>query len=369
MEFDVLIVGGGLAGLVNANMLAYAGLKVGLVEKNEYPFHRVCGEYISNETLPFLQSIGFNPFDYGAVAIKNFWLTSPKGSELKMHLDMGGFGLSRYVFDEALYRLALQKGTRFYLKTNVLNTKKEKDIFICQTSTQGEIKAKMLISAHGKRANLDKERTFFKQRSPYIGVKYHIQIDFPEDWIALHNFKDGYCGISRVENGKYCLCYLTTRENLKQCGTIEQMQDKILKQNRFLKEILEKATFLYEAPKVINEISFAPKTLIENDLLMCGDSAGMIAPLCGNGMAMAIHSAKILSNLLIQYFDNRIDKPTLFAKYQSEWNTHFKFRLALGRTVQRFFGSPLLTEAMVRFFKNSHFLARQLVKQTHGEFF
>jgi flavin-dependent dehydrogenase len=156
---------------------------------------------------------------------------------------------------------------------------------------------------------------------------------------------------------------------LKQYGTIEEMQNKILKQNPFLKESLEKATFLYDAPKVINEISFARKTLIENDLLMCGDAAGMIAPLCGNGMAIAIHSAKILSTLLIQYFDKQIDKPTLFAKYQSEWNKHFKFRLALGRTVQRFFGSSLLSEIMVRFFKNSDFLARQLVKQTHGEIF
>jgi flavin-dependent dehydrogenase len=30
------------------------------------------------------------------------------------------------------------------------------------------------------------------------------------------------------------------------------------------------------------------------DMLMIGDTAGLIHPLCGNGMAMAIHSAKLL---------------------------------------------------------------------------
>lgn len=369
MQYDVVIVGGGLAGLVNAICLAKVKLKVAVIEKNEYPFHRVCGEYISNETLPFLQSIGFDPFLYGAVPIKRFWLTAPKGTNLEMDLDLGGFGLSRYALDEQLYLLAKNSGADFYLKTNVLGIHKEGETFICQTSGKGDLQAKIVISAHGKRANLDKERTFFKQRSPYIGVKYHLKTDFPDDMIALHNFKDGYCGISRIEDGKYCLCYLTTRENLKQQGTIEQMQENILMKNPFLKEIFENATFLYDSPKVINEISFAPKTLIENNILMCGDSAGMITPLCGNGMAIAIHSAKILASLLVYYFDNQITKEGLYQQYTQNWNTNFKFRLWLGRRVQQFFGSPVMSELFVQFFKYNTFLAQQVVKQTHGKVF
>lgn len=52
---DVIIIGGGLAGLVNAICMARAGLDVLLVEKRHYPYHKVCGEYISNEVVPFLQ--------------------------------------------------------------------------------------------------------------------------------------------------------------------------------------------------------------------------------------------------------------------------------------------------------------------------
>ena len=44
---DVLIVGGGLAGLVNAIHLSKTGLKVIVLEKNDFPKHKVCGEYLS----------------------------------------------------------------------------------------------------------------------------------------------------------------------------------------------------------------------------------------------------------------------------------------------------------------------------------
>ena len=71
---DVTIIGGGLAGLCNAIHLSKYGKKVLLIEKNEYPKHKVCGEYISNEVLPYLDFLDINPFDFGAVKIKKFQL-------------------------------------------------------------------------------------------------------------------------------------------------------------------------------------------------------------------------------------------------------------------------------------------------------
>lgn len=94
MEFhqvkDVIIVGGGLAGLVNAIQLSRAGLQVLLIEKKHYPFHKVCGEYISNEVLPFFQSMGINTRELGASAITQLQISSPSGKRvLNMELDLG----------------------------------------------------------------------------------------------------------------------------------------------------------------------------------------------------------------------------------------------------------------------------------------
>ena len=73
---DVIIIGGGLAGLTSAIHLAKANYNVLLFEKNAYPKHKVCGEYVSNEVLPYLNYLGFNPFEFGAKRIREFELTT-----------------------------------------------------------------------------------------------------------------------------------------------------------------------------------------------------------------------------------------------------------------------------------------------------
>ena len=65
---------------------------------------------------------------------------------------------------------------------------------------------------------------------------------------------------------------------------------------------------------------------------MCGDSAGMIHPLSGNGMSMAIHSAKMLSDLLVNYFSEKnMLRAALETQYVTQWNKEFQTRLKAGR--------------------------------------
>lgn len=370
--YEVLIIGGGLSGLVNAICLSRQGIRVALLEKNQYPFHRVCGEYISNETLPFLQSLGFDPFALGAVSLHTFRLTSPKGNTLEMPLDLGGFGLSRYTMDDELCQIAKKCGAEIFESCKVTDIQTLNTHFRVKTDKGQIFESTVVIGAYGKRSNLDNSlhRAFFQKKSPYIGVKYHIYTDLQADhMIALHNFKDGYCGISRVEDDKFCLCYLTSRQNLKDYGSIERLEQEILHKNPFLKDIFEKSEFIYDKPKVINEISFAPKTLLENGILMCGDTAGMITPLCGNGMAIAIHSAKILSELLIEHFSGKINRREMEDLYQKKWRHLFAARLGVGRNIQNFFGSPLLSEVLLKTAKNIKPLAKFLVSNTHGRVF
>lgn len=368
---DVIIIGGGLSGLVNARILSRAGLDVVLIEKKHYPFHRVCGEYVSNETLPFLQSIGFDPFSFGAVNISRFGLTSPKGTSLELDLKMGAFGLSRYAFDHALYELAKSSGATFLLGQKATEIQRKEGYFEVTTAKKEILAASVVIGAHGKRSNLDAhlQRKFFKQRSPWVGVKHHIRIEHPEDLIELHNFRDGYCGISRVEDNRVCLCYLTARSQMRKYGSIPALEQELLSKNPRLKEIFQQAEFLYERPQVINEISFARKPLVENGILMSGDAGGMIAPLCGNGMAMAIHAAKLLSEQLIPFFAGQQDRAAMENAYRRAWKKAFARRLSLGRNVQRFFGNPTVTEGFVRSFKSIPRLSRWVVSQTHGDVF
>ncbi len=364
----VIVVGGGLSGLIAANYLAIAGMYVSVVEKKKYPFHRVCGEYISNETIPFLKSLNLFPSEFNLPTITKFQLTSVNGKSARLPLDLGGFGISRYSLDDFLYRRACEKGVEF-----LLSTEAEQILFV---DNQFQVKAgdkllqgDIVIGSFGKRSRMDvfMKRGFIQKRSPYAGVKYHIRTDQPADQISLHNFKDGYCGISQIEDQKFTLCYLTHRDNLKKYGNIKAMEEAVLYKNPFLKSLFLNSEFLYERPEVINEISFATKQPVENHVLMAGDAAGMITPLCGNGMALAIHSAKILSELVVMFFASEITREQLESLYSKRWNALFARRLWAGRQIQQLFGAEWTSNLAVDLMRNVKPAARFLIKQTHGQ--
>src|SRR6478736_1446680 len=315
-----IIVGGGLAGLVAASVLARAGISCIVIERKLYPFHRVCGEYISNETVPYLRSLGLYPEKFNPPQISQFQLTSVNGKSAELPLGLGGFGISRYSFDEFLYQKAKSAGVEFILNCEVESIQFSSNNFEVKTNHQS-LNADVVIGTFGKRSKLDVtlNRDFINKRSPYVAVKHHVRTEHPLNLISLHNFQDGYCGISNIEDNKSCLCYLTHRKNLKEFGSIKLMEENVLFKNPFLKFIFSNSDFLFDKPETINEISFSTKEPVQDHILMCGDAAGMITPLCGNGMAIAIHSAKIASALIIDFCGGKISREELEKKYSQQW--------------------------------------------------
>ena len=212
------------------------------------------------------------------------------------------------------------------------------------------------------------DRAFMKNKSPFVGVKTHLRGDFPEDMVALHNFKGGYCGISKVENGNLNVCYLANYKSFQQYKNIEAFQQEVLYKNPHLKKIFENGVPVFEQPLTISQISFSNKTRVENHILLCGDAAGMIHPLCGNGMAMAIHSAKIVSELLIDYFNKKIkSRQQLEITYNKQWDTAFSNRIATGRILQSFFGKNNLARVMMYAVTHIPGVLPALIKKTHGK--
>lgn len=367
---DVIIVGGGLSGLFNAILLSRAGLEVTLIEKKRYPFHRVCGEYISNEVIPFLEKHNLFPHVLEPASIEQFQLTSVRGKKLQMQLDLGGFGVSRFAWDEWLANILKQEGVDIREGISVNGIHFKEDHFECELGPDEKLEAHFLIGAFGKRSTLDKQldRDFMSRKSPYVGVKYHINSDFDNKTVALHNFRNGYCGINKVEKGRYNLCYLTHRDNVRKYGNIPEMERVVLQENPYLKDIFRNSEFLFEKPEVINEITFEQKEPVHNHILMCGDSAGMITPLCGNGMSMGIHSANMLTKIILKHWSETTQRRHLIEEeYTDAWKATFEKRLWVGRQIQELFGHPYMSAFAVIAGRTIRPLTRALMKQTHGE--
>jgi flavin-dependent dehydrogenase len=365
---DVLIIGGGLAGLTAAIHLSQKNLKVTLIEKSEFPKHKVCGEYISNEILPYLQWLGADVAELHPTHISKFEFTTNSGKAATATLPLGGFGISRYTLDNFLYQKAVSNNCTI-LKDNVTDVTFIKDMFTVTTANQ-VLTAKIVLGAFGKRSNVDQvlNRNFFNKKSPWLAVKAHYEGNLDNDLVALHNFNGGYCGVSKVENNIINICYLADYATFKQYKNIEDYQQNVLYKNKHLKAVFENSKLLFDKPLTISQISFEKKQPVENHILMIGDTAGLIHPLCGNGMAMAIHSAKIASELILDYYaDKCIFRNQLEKNYTKEWNIHFGKRIAMGRMLARVLTNKTLTNIFVSLVASFPKILPEIIKQTHGK--
>jgi flavin-dependent dehydrogenase len=370
--YDVAIVGGGLAGLSASILLCRLGHKVVLFEKEKFPFHKVCGEYISLESREFLLSLGLKLDEWKLPAINELSLSSPDGTALNQQLPLGGFGISRFRIDEELMKIAVRNQVTVCEETRVQEVVFENEFFTIKTSN-GEFRSIVCCSAAGKRSNIDvkMKRSFVIQRpnvlDNYIAVKYHALLEHPRNNIALHNFRNGYCGIAPIEDNKTCICYLTTASNLRKSkNDIRTMEENILFRNVFLKEAFENATMLYEKPLVISQISFNKKEQVNDHVLMLGDAAGLITPLCGNGMSMALFSGKIASELISRFLNKKIIRSELEKHYTEEWKKTFARRLLAGRMIQSLFGREWITNKTVSALKHFPRMVSWIIRQTHG---
>ena len=365
---EVSIIGGGLAGLTAAIDLLNRNYDVVVFEKNEYPKHKVCGEFISNEVLPYLKKIGLDIESLHPTNINKTQLSTHSGKIIKGKLPLGGFGISRYILDNYLYKKVHELGGKV-VKDSVTSIDFLDDIFSISTQSNEIFQSKIVLGAFGKRSNLDIElnRKFIKQKSPWLGVKAHYSGNFPNDLVGLHNFEGGYCGVSKVENDVINICYLVQYESFKKYKNIVDFQENVIFKNKNLEAIFKESNLLFENPLTISQISFEDKPKIENHVLMIGDSAGLIHPLCGNGMAMAIHSAKIASELVDDFLQNKISRALMESNYISIWNKTFKKRLQFGKFLSKLLLNSYLSKITMNLLIVFPFVLPIIIKKTHGK--
>ena len=130
--FDAAIIGGGLAGLSLSILLSKSGYQTILFEKEKYPFHRVCGEYISMESWKFIESLGLNLSQLDLPIINKLIVSSPGGDFLQFSLKPGGFGISRYFLDDQLKKIAIQNGVIIQQEAKVNEVIFQDEIFTIQ---------------------------------------------------------------------------------------------------------------------------------------------------------------------------------------------------------------------------------------------
>lgn len=356
-EYDVGIIGAGLAGMSAAIQLAKLGKRVLIVERSSYPRHKVCGEFLSQESIAFLERIGLPIKDWNLPLIDELVLSSQNGARVEAKLDVGGIGISRYKLDYEMAELLAVPEITFLDNSKVEQADANRiwvngQAFHCDT----------VIASFGKYPPLfssPEERPAKK----YVGVKYHIRHDHPAEQIVLHSFEGGYCGMSKIEDKVSCLCYLIDADLLKKAGGIRQAEEQLLWKNSELKTIWAEAEFLFDKPLTISNIQFDHKDLYDDNFIYVGDAAGAISPLSGNGMSIALHASKLLVDALVN------DSEHAKEIYAENWMAEFGNRIKGAKFLNAIMLKPSFHHAVLKGMNWFPAVKRRIVRKMQGNNF
>lgn len=382
--FDVIVAGGGPAGCSAAIHLAAAGVRVLLCEARPYPHDKLCGEFLSPECAPMLDGLGVwrEVRALAPAIIDTACLTAPGGAAWETQLPSPAWGLTRRALDAALAARAREAGVHLREGVTVsgiaggLSGGFTVDL-AARDSGRVKASARTVIAAHGKRAGLDRAlgRRFLAQPQPFLALKRHFQGPPLPGRIELHTFPGGYCGMSALEGAagggagaaNVCLLAHTSawqRAGAAGPGAAEMLVAWIREQNPRLEAWLSRAMPMGDRWLSIAQVPFGPKRPVVNEVLMAGDAAGLVAPLAGDGIAMALRSGQLAAEHLQAFLAGEISPAELADGYAHAWRREFGPRLRVGQLAQMLMLRPRMFGLALRLLRAVPALGRYFVRHT-----
>ncbi len=378
-DYDVAVVGAGLAGSSIAAQLATAGWRVLLLERDEFPRHKVCGEFLSPEVQQTLRSLNlYQPVvALQPVALQHATITGRRGKTLSIPLPGTAWGLSRYALDATLAATAAARGATLQSGSTLLNYEQKRTGYrlVVRANDQQRvgINVRALIMACGRHTAPGlppRERAAAKGAQGWrrcVGIKLHYaEVAMPPQ-TELYLLPGGYVGLNPVEGGRANLCALLSYDAFAQAGRqIDTAIKQMIRWNGALAERLAGAVPLPASACTVAPVDTERRAQPWDTVACIGDTAAMIPPLCGDGMAMALQTALLCAPLADEFLRGRRTLVDWQQRYSREWHVAFDTRLRVGRAVQHGLGWPWVGDAMLDLGRLLPSLATYLVQATRG---
>ncbi len=303
-----MIVGGGLAGSSAAILLARAGRDVLLLERDAHPQHKVCGEFLSREALHYLEVLGVDVSELGALAIHSVRLAS--GDRVKQaKLPFQAMSLTRKRLDEALLEQAVEAGVRVVRGCRVGSIERVGAGWRARVDGADPVSADTTFLATGKHDLRGRARAKGKQ-SNLVALKMYWRLA-PQQAAALDGhvelmlYRGGYAGLQPVEDGAANLCCLVERAELQRLGgRWESLLAAMQRECGLLRERLDGAEALLERPLAVAAIPYGyvreasdPES---GGVWALGDQAAVIPSFTGDGMSIALHSGRLAATMYLR---------------------------------------------------------------------
>ncbi len=346
---DLGIIGGGPAGSLAAFEAARRGLRVVLWDRDRFPRDKVCGEFLSPESIPLLSEIIPDALCRAAV-IRRAEFYSRKGRTFSIRLPQPGCGLSRVALDSALWRAARAAGADCRQVEAIRGIRRKfhrnakRGVWeIYSSAGVYEVRRPLIacgrwwklegISSPADSANSD-------HAGKWMGAKAHFRQIAAQDCVEMYFFPGGYCGVAPIEEGLCNVCCLIHRGVTRERGGAE-MADFAAWLNRIARHPALEAR-LRGAMQATATLATAPvcparRRADKDGVLFVGDAAGFLDPFTGDGISIALQSARLAVEELAA-----TDSPVLASQVAQ------RYRRKLARSVRRNYVIAALLRSVVR---------------------
>lgn len=347
LETEILIIGGGPAGATTAIYLSQLGFGITIIEKKVFPRETLCGEFLSKEVTDILKEL--NAFDdfisLSPNKLKSFSIIDDSGIELKSDLNFDAYAIKRSVFDSLLLEKAKTRNVNVIQPAEVISSAKINSEFISEIEDGSDeitqIKSKLVIAAYGKQNILDKklEREFVNKKSNLNGLKFHLPVKLLKysfsNEIRIYADEEIYCGMNQVSDAEITVCFLENRKQSK-IPSRERLID-LIKSNKHIQKVFSDEAINYLKSADIygtGNIYFGKREVVENGIIMIGDAASVISPLAGDGIGMAMESAKLLYEIMCKNNFDETNRETIYLSYRNSFKKIFYKRLKTANIIQ-----------------------------------
>lgn len=399
---QVGIVGAGPAGSTLAALLAHQGIQVVLIEQDVFPRDKLCGEFLSGEAERILEISGCRStfLEAGPARISHGRFTAASGADLRLLLPSPSYGISRYRLDAILLSQARACGAHVHDGTTVTHVETAAGEFPAQrlrtrrvaspSKVPTTIACDLVALAQGRRSALDHgldgglpdglkkemEREAEKGQGAFVGLKLHHRpragragrrlIEELTGTVEIHTFAGGYCGVSFVEDGIVNVCMLVRKSWLSQLATPRwpQICEAIGACQLLFARRYEGLEPLADEVRTVARVSVAARRRQRPGCVFLGDACGMIAPLCGDGQAMAMEAATLLSPLVARALESSEALQALPRHWEQAWNRRFGRRVRIGRALQSVLLGPRRADLGLRLARRLPGLVAGLARRT-----
>lgn len=294
----MIVAGGGPAGAAASCLLALAGRRVTLIERDAGPRDKICGEFLSHEASRTLAPLDIDPARLGASVIERVRLVG-RGGTAEAALGFTANGLSRRRLDEALLLRAVECGVTLHRGVAVGQVRAEPSGLLAVRTATGERRCATLLLATGKHDLRGIRRRLRRPPAELVGFKTYFDLTPPqraavEGHVEVILLRGGYAGLQLVEGGRANLCLLVPRDRVPASGW-DGLLRELVDESAHLGRRLDGAKALLERPVSIFRVpyGFVHRAAAGDPagLFRLGDQMAVIPSFCGDGMAMALHTA------------------------------------------------------------------------------